>query len=123
MAEIKVKRIYEPYDISDGYRILVDRLWPRGIKKEEAEVNVWYKNIAPSNELRKWYHQQPERFEEFRKKYMEELETDEEKTQMIKKIGLLAMTENITLLYSSKNILQNNAVVLKEEIIKTIGKY
>ena len=71
------KRIYEPYGPSDGYRILVDRLWPRGISKEEAKLTDWAKEIAPSSELRKWFGHKAERFDEFQVKYLEELQDDE----------------------------------------------
>lgn len=121
MAAVKAKRIYEPFENSDGCRILVDRLWPRGIKKEEVKIDYWYKQIAPSNELRKWFHHQPEKFEDFRNKYLEELATDPEKTQLMEEICQLVMRETVTFLFSAKDSLHNNAIVLKEAIIKIIG--
>lgn len=120
--DIKLKRIYEPYELSDGCRILVDRLWPRGIKKEVAKIDYWYKNVAPSSELRKWFHHQPVRFEEFRHKYLKELGTEEEKFQLIEEIRHLVRMENITLLFAAKDKQYNHAIVLKEAIEKNIWK-
>lgn len=113
---IKLKRIYETPKKTDGYRILVDRLWPRGIKKESAELSYWYKEIAPSNELRKWFRHDVERFEEFRLKYKEELRNDAEKCLLVKEIILLATKETVTLLYAAKDPVCNNAYVLWEEL-------
>lgn len=76
MDTIKLKRIYETPQKTDGYRILVDRLWPRGIKKDDARLSYWFKEIAPSNELRKWFRHEESRFEEFRLKYKEELRNE-----------------------------------------------
>lgn len=118
--EIELKRIYEPYELSDGCRILVDRLWPRGIKKEAAKIDYWFKNVAPSSELRKWFHHQPERFEEFRHKYLMELETEKEKIQLIEEICHLVRIENITLLFAAKNRQYNHAIVLKEVLARNI---
>jgi Uncharacterized conserved protein len=102
---IKTKRVYEPKEETDGLRILVDRLWPRGIKKDK--IDLWLKDIAPSNEIRKFYHESKD-FEAFKKKYIEEL-----KEKDTKELLELAKQNTITLLYASKEP-QNNAVVLKE---------
>lgn len=110
---IKIKRIYDSPLPEDGLRILIDRLWPRGLSKEQAHVDSWYKEIAPSNELRTWFGHKPELFKEFSQKYAKELENQK---PIIKEIRELAQKEQITLLYSAKNIEFNNAVVLKKII-------
>lgn len=107
--DISVKRIYEKYDKTDGKRILVDRLWPRGIKKEDAKIDLWLKEIAPSNELRKWYYHDPAKWDEFRKKYFIELNEKKELCEQLLNGG-----GKITLLFSSKELRINNAVALKE---------
>lgn len=110
---IKIKRIYEPYAESDGYRILVDRLWPRGIKKEGAHIDKWLKEIAPSTALRKWYNHQPRLWEQFRQKYHEELNNspalDELKND-------LHHHKDVTLLFGSREEKINHAVVLRQFI-------
>ncbi|WP_454784378.1 DUF488 domain-containing protein [Legionella sp. WA2024007413] len=115
MHEIKIKRIYEEPDSSDGYRILVDRLWPRGVNKEKAAIDLWLKEIAPSNELRQWFHHQPEKWQEFKKRYTGELA---EKQEQLTKITREAEHQTVTLLYSSKNEKFNNAIALLELINK-----
>ncbi len=106
---ISIKRVYLPAEDSDGYRVLVDRLWPRGIKKENAKIDLWAKALAPSAELRKWFNHIPERFEEFSKKYVEELKTNPEVTPILDE---LRQHDKVTLLYGSKDEQHNNAVVL-----------
>lgn len=108
---IKIKRVYESPSANDGLRILVDRLWPRGLSKEQAHIDSWYKEIAPSNELRTWFGHKPELFEEFSKKYTEELENQK---SFLKEIKTLAQKKQVTLLYSAKDTEFNNAVVLKK---------
>lgn len=111
---IKIKRIYEKPDKSDGYRILVDKLWPRGIKKEKSGVDLWLKDIAPSDKLRKWFSHREDRWEIFKQRYMDELK---EKIEIVKKIKELeAEKGTITLLFSARDIERNNAVVLREFI-------
>lgn len=112
---IKIKRIYEPLDQSDGCCILVDRLWPRGISKKEAKVDLWLKDIGPSNELRKWFGHDPNKFHEFRKRYLNELKG---KPELISRIEEMAREENITLVYSAKDEQHNQAVILKEYLEK-----
>jgi uncharacterized protein YeaO (DUF488 family) len=107
---IKIKRIYEKCEKEDGYRMLVDRLWPRGIKKENAKLNEWNKEIAPSTELRKKFHNGEENFEEFVTKYKQELL--ENNTEELQRIKDLAKKKRITLLYGSKDEQHNNAAVL-----------
>jgi uncharacterized protein YeaO (DUF488 family) len=111
---IKIKRVYEEYDKADGYRILVDRLWPRGIKKENAKLDEWNKDIAPSTELRKKFHNGEEKFEEFVKSYKKELlENNKEELQRIKD---LAKNKKVTFLYGSKDEEHNHAKVLGDII-------
>lgn len=108
---IKVKRVYEEPDDSDGYRILVDRLWPRGIKKENAKLDEWIKDIAPSNELRKWFAHKPELYPEFREKYLLELEVQQDTISRLKSI---AQSKNLTLVYGAKDTEHNQAIVILE---------
>lgn len=113
---IKIKRIYEASSEDDGFRILVDRIWPRGLTKEKAKVNLWLKDIAPSNELRKWYSHDPEKWNSFKVQYEKELE---EKKEFIQQIILLEKEKGtLTFLYSSKEEKLNNAVALLEIIEK-----
>jgi len=107
---IRIKRIYDKHSLNDGTRILIDRLWPRGIKKEEAKIDEWVKDIAPSDDLRKWFSHDPEKWIEFKKKYSAELKKKNDLCEEIVKKGRV----NITLVYAAKNVEQNNAVVLKE---------
>lgn len=117
MTDIFLKRIYEPYDETGGCRILVDRLWPRGISKEDARLSYWFKDIAPSSELRKWFCHKPELFEEFRSKYLNELRTDEQKLEYIGQIIEMANNCRVTLLYGAKDAVHNHAQVLMEELV------
>ncbi|WP_454782012.1 DUF488 domain-containing protein [Legionella sp. WA2022007384] len=116
MHEIKIKRIYEQLDSSDGYRILVDRLWPRGVKKETAAIDLWLKEIAPSNELRQWFDHEPEKWQEFKKRYINELA---KKQEQITTITTKAKRQTVTLLYSAKDEKYNNAIALLELINTT----
>jgi len=108
---IRTRRIYEAPATEDGYRILVDRLWPRGIKKENARVDLWLKEVAPSNELRKWLHGGQGSWEEFAQRYKAELS---EKEDLLKQLKALETEHGtITLLFAKKDERQNNAVALK----------
>lgn len=115
MPSIQIKRIYDKPEKTDGYRILVDRLWPRGLKKEDAQIKEWIKTIAPSTELRKWFDHTPEKFPEFEKRYKKELKNVSEELNRIK---LLAQKKQVTLLYSAKDREMNQAVVLKKILEK-----
>jgi uncharacterized protein YeaO (DUF488 family) len=107
---VRIKRIYEDPDDLDGYRILVDRLWPRGIKKTDAGLDEWNKNIAPSTELRKWFHQTHGQFEVFAKKYRKELlENNKPELQRIRD---LAQKKTVTLLYGARDPEHNHALIL-----------
>ncbi len=112
---VKIKRIYDPYSAGDGKRILVDRLWPRGMKKEEARIDEWLKEIAPSNELRKWYSHDPAKWPEFKKRYRKELRPHAES---IRKLKSLANEQTLTLLFSSKELERNNAAALREILLE-----
>ena len=111
---IKIKRIYEDYSKTDGYRILVDRLWPRGISKERAKVDLWTKEITPSNDLRQWYHDNLEKGEQFKKKYLAEIEKNSDSLNEIKKI--MHDQKTITLLSASKDLKPVHALVLQEKL-------
>lgn len=112
---INIKRIYEPAEKSDGYRILVDRLWPRGIKKEEIHINQWMKEIAPSTELRKWIHQDPDKWPQFITKYHAELKGSAALQELL---DILHDHKTVTLLYAAKDEQQNHALVLQRFINK-----
>ncbi len=109
MKPFTTKRIYEEASDQDGYRILIDRLWPRGISKEKAQLNEWNKEIAPSTELRKWFDHQEERFPEFAKQYQLELKS---KGEEIDRLKTIYKQQQLTLLYSAKDEQFNQAVVL-----------
>ena len=108
---LKIKRVYDPVSPDDGKRVLVDRLWPRGIKKEKAQIDEWLKEISPSNELRKWYSHDPSKWAEFKKRYKKELA---EKSELLKRIKAEAKKQTVTLLFSTKELELNNAVALKD---------
>ncbi|WP_298272976.1 DUF488 domain-containing protein [Geobacter sp.] len=108
---VRIKRIYDPPAPEDGTRILVDRLWPRGIARDEARIDEWLKEIAPSDELRKWFGHDPERWEEFRERYRRELEA---KGELLDHLRALAGKGAVTLLFAARDGEHNNAVVLKE---------
>ncbi|MCZ7602819.1 MAG: DUF488 family protein [Melioribacteraceae bacterium] len=109
---IKVKRVYEEPSKDDGLRILVDRLWPRGLTKEKAKIDLWLKEVSPSNELRKWYHDNFDEWNEFKKKYKNELKDKTETVAELKQ--LIKKNKIVTFLYSSKNEDNNNAYALRE---------
>lgn len=108
---LRIKRIYEEPDPVDGVRLLVDRLWPRGLSKERARVDRWVKEIAPSDALRRWFGHDPERWQEFRTRYRAELV---ERRPLLDEIRAEAATRTVTLLYAAHDGRLNNAVVLKE---------
>ncbi len=108
---VKAKRIYDPPAADDGTRILVDRLWPRGLTKEHARIDEWLKEIAPSNELRKWFGHDPVKWAEVRSKYLEELRRQ---GPLLEELKSKVKRETVTLLFAAKDTEHNNAVVLKE---------
>lgn len=117
---IQIKRAYEAPKASDGYRILVDRLWPRGESKVKEKLDYWLKEIAPSDELRKWFDHDPEKFFEFRNKYIEELKKNKEAVNQL--VNMVKENKMVTFIYSAKDQQFNNAVVLKEFIESQILK-
>ncbi len=110
---LKVKRIYEPAAAEDGHRILVDRVWPRGFTKEEARVDEWRKDLGPSDALRKWFGHDPARWEEFRKRYREELRASGRWDELMR-IRARARKENVTLVFSARDATRNQAVALRD---------
>jgi uncharacterized protein YeaO (DUF488 family) len=111
---VAVKRVYDKAVRSDGTRVLVDRLWPRGIKKEAAALDAWFKSLAPSDSLRHWFHAHAEEWTTFRKRYLQELSREEAADTLEQLYDLAAKRKKVTLLFASKNTEYNNAVVLKE---------
>jgi uncharacterized protein YeaO (DUF488 family) len=110
---IKIKRIYDQVSEDDGKRILVDRLWPRGLKKDEIKIDEWLKEIAPSDGLRKWFSHDPSKWQEFKNRYKKELKN---KSEITEKLRIETKKGQVTLLFSAKDVEHNNAVVLKEVI-------
>ena len=111
---VAVKRVYELPSRKDGTRVLVDRLWPRGLTKERAAVDAWLRDLAPSDELRKWYHQHTEAWTLFRKRYLKELARPEAGAPLEELYGLAGKPKQLTLLFASRNEVRNNAVVLRD---------
>ena len=111
---VALKRAYEKPSRSDGTRVLVDRLWPRGLTKEAAALDAWLKDVAPSNELRRWFHARPELWLAFRKKYLGELATPTASQALERLYQLAGKSRQLTLVFSARNQEHNNAVVLKQ---------
>lgn len=119
MSEIKLVRIYEHVQ-PQGYRILVDRLWPRGISKVKAALDEWDKQIGPSNELRKWFNHDDEKYPEFKEKYLNELKKNPETQVFINTVREKLAKGNVLFLYDAKDTEHNQAVVLKEFVEKSL---
>jgi uncharacterized protein YeaO (DUF488 family) len=115
-SNVKLKRAYEPPATDDGTRILIDRLWPRGITKERAAIDRWMKDISPSTELRKWFGHDPARWEEFRRRYAREVRQN---ADLLDQLRALARQGQITLVYSAHDEKHNDAVELRELILGT----
>ena len=113
---VVLKRAYDKPSVSDGVRVLVDRLWPRGLTKDKAQIDHWLRDLAPSDSLRKWYHARPTMWTEFRKRYLEELGAPEASRALEELYALAAKSRTTTLVYASKNDDHNNAVVLRDLI-------
>jgi uncharacterized protein YeaO (DUF488 family) len=111
---VAVKRVYEAVAPSDGARILVDRLWPRGLRKSEVAADAWLRDLAPSHALRQWFHAQPENWQLFRKRYLKELARPEAEKDLLTLYRLAHKRKRLTLLFASKNEANNNATVLKD---------
>lgn len=116
---VKIKRVYEASDQGDGYRVLVDRVWPRGVSKDKARVDEWARDIAPSTDLRKWFAHSVERWPEFRRRYRNELSG--KRTQLSALVSK-ADSETLTLVYSAKDTEHNQAVVLAEYLDQLAGR-
>ena len=110
-TRLRIRRVYEPAEESDGMRVLVDRLWPRGLTKERAKVDLWLKDVAPGTELRKWFSHDPEKWVEFQKRYRAELRAKGEALGMLKK---LAAKGTVTLVYAARDEKHNEAAVLQK---------
>jgi uncharacterized protein YeaO (DUF488 family) len=109
--DVRAKRIYDPVASEDGYRVLIDHIWPRGISRERARLDEWARELAPSDELRKWFGHVPERFDEFRSRYHVELAAESERVEQLRR---RAATGPLTILYAARDRAHNNAVVLLE---------
>ncbi len=116
---IKVKRVYDKADITDGDRILVDRLWPRGIRRSTPNIDVWIKDVAPSDELRKWFAHDPAKWKAFKEKYRKELSSNKALDKLIEYIN---SKDTVTFLYSTKDTEHNNAQVLLEVVNERLKK-
>ena len=112
---LKIKRAYEGKEAGDGERILIDRLWPRGVSKDEAGLDAWQKELAPSTALRQWFGHDPEKWEEFKKRYRKELAGPESK-KLLEDIACTAERHNVTLIYSAKDTEHSDVLVLEELI-------
>ncbi len=108
---VKVKRVYDQAERADGVRILVDRLWPRGLTKDEAALDEWIRDVAPSNKLRAWFGHKPDRWTEFQRRYRKELDMAE-RQEIVKRLRRIASIATVTLLYAAKDEEHNNAVAL-----------
>ena len=109
--DVRLKRAYEPASAKDGYRVLIDRLWPRGVSKKQAKLDEWAKELAPSSQLREWFGHEPSRFPEFRRRYIDELRAD---APRLKELRRRARMSTLTLVYSAHDSEHNDAVVLAE---------
>jgi len=109
--DVRLKRAYEPPERLDGYRVLIDRLWPRGVSKQEAQLDEWARELAPSSELRRWFGHDPAKFDEFRRRYREELAAQEE---TLRELRRRARAGTLTLVYGARDSEHNDAVVLAE---------
>ena len=117
-SRVKLKRAYEEPATSDGKRVLIDRLWPRGVRKEEAALDLWLKELGPSTELRKWFGHDAARWDEFQQRYAEELA---QKTELLDQLRGFAHEGVLTLVYSARDEQHNDAVVLKKLLIGSAG--
>ena len=109
--KLQIKRAYEPPSRADGTRVLVDRLWPRGLTKEKAKIDIWLKDIAPSTELRKWYGHDPDKWDEFKSRYRRELKS---KADLLNQVREKAAKGQVTLIYAARDEAHNEAVVLEQ---------
>ena len=119
---IKIKRIYEPYEPEDGWRVLVDHIWPRGVSKVRAHLDQWYKELAPSAQLRNWFCHIPEKFPEFTKAYRAELDKKPIAQELTRQILSKAKESQVTLLYAARDSEHNQAVVLRDYLNEKNGE-
>ncbi len=117
--EVKIKRVYEKYDVIDGMRILIDRLWPRGVRHDGSKVDLWLKDVAPSTELRKWFSHDPKKWVEFQKRYIKELDGN---PALDKLIGIARQNDTITLLYATADTSHNSAIILKQVLESRLSR-
>ena len=117
--DIRLKRAYDPAVSSDGYRVLVDRLWPRGVSRERAKLDEWERKLPPSTKLRQWFGHEPARFEEFRRRYIEELRSQRSRLTELRR---RARNGTLTLVYSARDAEHNDAVVLAEILRRGLPK-
>jgi uncharacterized protein YeaO (DUF488 family) len=118
-VDVRLKRAYEPAVPADGYRVLIDRLWPRGVTRERAALDEWDRELPPSKELRQWFGHDPSRFDEFRRRYIEELRRQRPRLTRLRR---LARYGTLTLVYSARDAEQNDAVVLAEVLRRGLPK-
>ncbi|HET9102561.1 MAG TPA: DUF488 family protein [Solirubrobacteraceae bacterium] len=109
--DVRIKRVYDPAEDDDGYRVLVDHIWPRGVSRERARLDQWARELAPSDELRRWFDHVPERFEEFRRRYRAELT---EQVKPLEQLRERARSGRLTVVYAARDSEHNNAVVIAE---------
>jgi uncharacterized protein YeaO (DUF488 family) len=117
--DVRLKRAYEPAVPADGYRVLIDRLWPRGVTRARAALDEWDRDLPPSKELRQWFGHEPDRFEEFRRRYIEELRSERAEVTRLRR---LARAGTLTLVYSARDAEHNDAVVLAEVLRRGLPK-
>ena len=117
--DIRLKRAYDPAASSDGYRVLIDRLWPRGVSRERARLDEWERELAPSTRLREWFGHDPSRFEEFRRRYIEELREQRPRLRELRRRG---RSGTLTVVYSARDTEHNDAVVLAEVLRRGLPK-
>ncbi|AKV55459.1 hypothetical protein BACT_0999 [Bifidobacterium actinocoloniiforme DSM 22766] len=119
MGEVRIKRVYEAADKADGFRVLVDRLWPRGLSKAKAGLDLWLKEVAPSADLRRWWHHDPERFDQFAQRYQAELDANPQAVGQL--LDLASSQPTLTLLYGAKDKELNQAIVLRAYLERRLG--
>jgi len=118
-VDVRLKRAYEPAATSDGYRVLIDRLWPRGVSRERAKLDEWERELPPSTELRQWFGHEPSRFEEFRRRYIEELRRERPRLTELRR---RAREGTLTLVYSARDTEHSDAVVLADVLRRGLPK-
>ncbi|GMA47272.1 DUF488 domain-containing protein [Tetragenococcus muriaticus] len=123
MGQLQTKRAYEDIETSDGKRVLVDRMWPRGVKKEKLQLSLWEKEVAPTNELRKTFGHDPQKFSWFKNEYKKELDNNDKTQAFVNQIAEWLKKDNVTLIYGAKDKKENQAVVLKDYLLQKIGDH